>query len=288
MLATEAVLRFEGIGAPWRLDTPEPLAPPTVAAVRELVDRYDRTWSRFRDDSLVTRISREPGAWRLPPEAEALQEIYEALYEATDGAMSPLVGARLAALGYDRAYSLRPSGETSPVPSWDDTVSWRGRDLATVRPVTIDVGAAGKGQLVDLVSDLLVDSGHPSHVVDASGDLRVRQWHRPFRVALEHPRDPRRAIGVIELTDGALCASATNRRAWGDGLHHVLDATTGLPTASVVATWVTAPTALVADAVATALFFADADRIPYETEHVRMRADGSVDASPGLEGALLR
>ena len=49
----------------------------------------------------------------------------------------------------------------------------------------------------------------------------------PQRIGLEHPFDPRRAIGVWEVTDAALCASATNRRAWGDGLHHVLDARTG-------------------------------------------------------------
>ena len=44
-------------------------------------------------------------------------------------------------------------------------------------------------------------------------------------------------IGMIALVhDGALCSSATNRRAWGDGLHHVIDAMTGLPTRDVIAT----------------------------------------------------
>ena len=35
----------------------------------------------------------------------------------------------------------------------------------------------------------------------------------------------------------AIAASAANRRAWGDGLHHVLDAVTGEPVRGVVATW---------------------------------------------------
>ncbi len=55
--------------------------------------------------------------------------------------------------------------------------------------------------------------------------------------------------------DAALCASATNRRAWGDGLHHVLDARTGVPVRSVVATWAVGADAMRADAIATALFF---------------------------------
>ena len=91
-------------------------------------------------------------------------------------------------------------------------------------------------------------------MVDASGDLRVR-GAASERIALEHPADPTKAIGVVELRDGALCASASNRRAWGDGLHHVIDAVTGLPTAAVIATWALAPDALHADGLATALFF---------------------------------
>ena len=75
------------------------------------------------------------------------------------------------------------------------------------------------------------------------------------RIALEHPADPPKAIGVVELREGALCASASNRRSWGDGLHHVIDAVTGIPTADVIATWALAPDALHADGLATALFF---------------------------------
>ena len=115
-------------------------------------------------------------------------------------------------------------------------------------------GAAGKGYLIDLVSGVLAEQGYPEHVIDASGDLLARGEVR-MRVALEHPRDPKKAIGVVELHDGALAASASNRRAWGDGLHHVLDAVTGEPTGSVLATWALADSAMLADGAATALFF---------------------------------
>ena len=58
-----------------------------------------------------------------------------------------------------------------------------------------------------------------------------------MRIGLEHPYDATRAIGVVELRDGAMCASAVNRRVWGEGLHHVLDARTGLPVRTWAATW---------------------------------------------------
>jgi FAD:protein FMN transferase len=250
------------------------------------VERFDRDWSRFRDDSLVARIARIPGRHRMPADAAPLLALYRELYEATAGRVSPLVGRSLEALGYDAAYRLRAADDIPVPPAWDDAFAWDGSTLEVARPVVVDVGAAGKGYLVDLVSDLLVDAGVAEHIVDASGDLRTRGV--PMRIALENPANPTKAVGVAELADGAFCASATTRRAWGDGLHHVLDAITGLPTRNVIATWVLAPTALVADGVATALFLdPDPDFVARTaTAFARMASDGTVDASTDFPGEL--
>lgn len=201
--------------------------------------------------------------------------------------MSPLVGRALEDLGYDRAYSLRPTGRSTAVPAWDDAVAWNGTSLTTVRPVSLDVGAAGKGYLVDIVSRMLDEAGHVDYTVDGSGDIRHR-GPAPIRVGLEHPRDPTKAIGIALLHDGAICSSATNRRTWGEGLHHVIDATTGLPTQGVIATWAIAPTALEADGLSTALFFTDPGRLAQEFtfSYVRMFSTGRVEFSPDLDGEM--
>jgi thiamine biosynthesis lipoprotein len=152
-------------------------------------------------------------------------------------------------------------------------------------PALIDIGALGKGRLVDLVVAAL------SHVegdlvVDAGGDIRVRG--AGVRIALEHPYDARRAIGVVEVRDGAVCASAVNRRAWGDGLHHVLDARTGSPVRTWAATWAFAPDAMTADAVSTALFFDGGPTVAasWGVEWVRMSTDGRAQRSPGCPAEL--
>lgn len=199
--------------------------------------------------------------------------------------MTPLVGASLERLGYDRAYSLRWGGAT-PAPAWEDAIAWDGRTLTTVRPVTIDVGAAGKGYLVDLIDGMLAEAGHRERVVDGSGDIR-HTGAEPIRVGLEHPLDTRMAIGVANLRDAAICSSATNRRAWGDGLHHVIDPATGLPTRRVLATWAIAPTALEADGLSTALFFTEpADLAGFDFTYARMTSDGRVTHSPDLDGEM--
>jgi thiamine biosynthesis lipoprotein len=282
-----SVWTFEAIGAPWRIDTPDDLSDAQRGAIADRIERFDRDWSRFRADSRVSRIAREPGRHRLPADAGPLLDWYRELYDGTGGRVSPLVGRTLESLGYDATYRLTPAAEVASVPSWADAMAWDGEYLETARPVLLDVGAAGKGYLVDLISDLLVGLGVTTHVVDASGDLRVR-GDASERIALEHPADPSKAIGVVELREGALCASAPNRRTWGDGLHHVIDAVTGIPTAGVIATWALAPDALHADGLATALFFDPAQNLFAGTDvfYVRMFANGRVEQSPSFPGEV--
>ena len=285
---------FEAIGTTWQIDTGHPLHPDVQAAVLQRIDAFDRVWSRFRDDSLVTRMSREAGMWELPDEADGLLGLYAELHAATDGAIDPLVGTTLAALGYDADYSLQPRPDHVALPgsayAGSLTITWGEQAAPTIQtqaPVLLDVGAAGKGLLVDLVSSIVGAETH-RFTVDASGDL-YHGGTTPLRVALEHPADPTRAIGVAELDpEDALCASATNRRAWGDGLHHVLDARTGRPTEDVVATWVVVPQSCMwADGLATAYFFAGPDRLQrWQHEYVRMFADGRVEWSSDFPGEV--
>jgi thiamine biosynthesis lipoprotein len=278
---------FEAIGAPWRISTPDELSSSMTEAVAARIEEFDSVYSRFRPDSLVSQIAVTAGTWEFPADAGPLFSLYRMLYNATEGAMSPLVGGRLENLGYDRHYTLRPRDEAVEVPRWDEIMQWDGVRLTTTSPVLVDVGAAGKGYLVDLVAGILRDSGVDEYLIDASGDL-LHRGPEPVRVGLEHPFDATKAIGICKLQNASICASAPNRRSWGDGLHHILDATTGEPTSAVAATWAHAPTALVADGLATALFFASAPAMSasYTFDYVRMFPDLRVEYSRTFPGEL--
>jgi thiamine biosynthesis lipoprotein len=256
------------------------------AAVAHTIDGYDAVYSRFRPDSRIAALA-SGGSVELPPSGEALGSLYRTLHRLTNGAMSPLVGRSLEQLGYDAGYSFVPRGAPVPALVWDSTFEWNGTTVRSEQPVTLDVGAAGKGQLVDLVSAALRSAGHPEHTVDAGGDM-LHFGPSALRVALEHPYTPNSAIGVVTLQDRALCASASNRRRWADGLHHVLDATTGECVDTVVATWVLADDALVADALATALFLVPPEVLlaEFDFDYVRVHSEGSAQFSSSLAGAL--
>ncbi|MBD7918190.1 FAD:protein FMN transferase [Cellulomonas sp. Sa3CUA2] len=290
-----AETRFEAIGTRWCVETAAPLADATLDRVRGVVDAYDLVWSRFRADSVVSAMARDGGTYALPGHAAELLDLYDVLEDRTDGAMTPLVGRSLEHLGYDATYRLRPAGAPLPAPRGvrtRDVVTCARRDegaltVTAMRPVLLDVGAAGKGQLVDLVAAELRACGVGEYVVDAGGDM-VHRGPDVVRVGLQVPGDPGRVLGAVDLRDAALCASAVDRRSWGDGLHHVLDARTGAPVGGVVATWVVGERAMVADGLATALFLADPDVLQGVAEHtyVQLRADGSARVALALPGRL--
>jgi len=278
-------LSFEAIGTKWRIDSDELLASAVALklerAVARRIERFDRDYSRFRADSLVTAMAGRAGRYRLPADARPMLDLYRDLYQLSDGRLTPLIGQTLADAGYDAAYSLRPGRLTAP-PSWAEVLDYHFPYLTLSRPALLDFGAAGKGYLVDLVAGLLADHGVTSYRIDAGGDL-LHRGPRTISVGLEHPDDPAQAIGVAKLQDASLCGSAGSRRAWA-GFHHIIDPRTLASPQHLKAVWVTAATTLLADGLATALYFVPAVGLAqhYRFDYALVKHDLSLEHSPGF------
>lgn len=252
------IWEFAALGTAWSIRTREPIRGEVRDVVRALIEDFDRAWSRFRDDSLVARL-RSGDAVDLGADAVEILAIYDALGSATDGAVNPLIGGALERLGYDATYSFIARGAPGPVVDWS-SCERRGGIVRVPVGSVLDIGAVGKGFLAERVAAILLDGGHAS-VVNASGDI-VNRSGQSIRVALEHPADPTSAVGVAVVDDGqAICGSAINRRAWGDGAHHLLDARTGEPIRGIVAAWAMGPDAAICDGLATAAFLTSLDRL---------------------------
>lgn len=299
-------------------------------AVAALLRTYEHTLSRFREDSLVAAMRRAThgGSFDFPNWAGGLFDLYDALHEASDGAIDPCVGEDLTRLGYGPAYTFAAqpnarayAGAVHGRATWHDSVERHGCTLITRGPVSLDFGACGKGYAVDLIAALLHDGGcnderNADHhagpnanraadralVIDAGGDLLVHLGQSPdqpvpLRVALEHPSDSTQAVGVAEIMDGALCASAPSRRHWGEQsgmrLHHLLNAIDGMPADSVAAAWAYVPQqaafpCATADGLATALFVTPPDRLRarFRFECAFIDADGMLHASRDFPATL--
>lgn len=272
--------RFDALGTAWSIETRQPLAETIRQDITGALDRYDKTYSRFRDDSLVTTIAKAPGSYTFPNDFSALFSLYETCYRLSGGRMTPLIGNVLAAAGYDKDYSFE-TRQLPDVPPLESVVTWDGAHrLTTSQPVLFDVGAAGKGQAVDMIAQLLESQKILDYVIDASGDI-YHHRNTPERVGLEHPDDTSKVVGEIHLNNMSLCASASNRRAWHNW-HHIIDAKTKRPVRDVRASWVIASTTLIADAVASLLFFVnDTTELlkTYDVKYVRLLADDTIETS---------
>jgi thiamine biosynthesis lipoprotein len=115
----------------------------------------------------------------------------------------------------------------------------------------LDFGAGGKGYLIDIIGKIIEDYGITSFSIDGSGDILYKTAsHKALRVGLENPQQTDEVLGVLPLFNQSVCGSAGNRRRWGK-LHHIMNPVTLKPVENVLAVWVTAQQALLADSLST-------------------------------------
>jgi thiamine biosynthesis lipoprotein len=295
---------FEAIGTRWQIDIdflPEGAAFIDLEKkIRTRIDEFDSTYSRFRGDSFIRKLAKTQGTYILPEDSGPLFDLYGQLYHLTKGRFTPLIGKVLEDAGYDEQYSLQPKALQKPV-SWEEAISIHSGKIVVKLPCLLDFGAAGKGYLIDLIGGILEKNGVETYCIDAGGDIRYRSLaDKMLRVGLENPENSGQVIGVAVVGNESICASAGNRRKWGK-FHHIIDpftlsspgirrypAAPGAPLSSVKATWVISSSTMIADGLATCLFFVDADVLlkRYGFEYVVLYSDFSVRKSEGFAGEL--
>jgi thiamine biosynthesis lipoprotein len=284
------MFNFEAIGTKWHIDIYEKLdeteKSKLFSKIKDRIDLFDKAYSRFRADSLVTKMSKESGVFTLPADAEAMLSLYRDLYVRTDGFVTPLVGNLISDAGYDAQYSLKQKKKLEKPPAWNEAMDYKHPTLVIKKPVLLDFGAAGKGYLVDLVGKVLEENDIHEYCIDAGGDI-MHRGKTPIRIGLEDPENKEKVIGVSILHNGSICGSAGNRRKWGDFTHIINPKTLTSPT-EIIAVWVMADTALLADALATCLFFVPASVLvdAYKFEYVIIYSDRSFEKSIDFSGEI--
>ena len=103
-----------------------------------------------------------------------------------------------------------------------------------------------------------------------------------IRIGLEHPNDSTKIIGILNIKEGSVCGSAINRRRWRN-LNHVIDPYKSNSQEEIIATWVWAKSAKVADALASALFFSAPENfMNFEFEYCILNRELKIKKSLGF------
>jgi thiamine biosynthesis lipoprotein len=257
----------------------------------------------FRIEECCSRFDAQSEAMRLTARIGVAVPVSDILYEAvrfalmvaeeSDGAFDPTVGYVMETRGFDRDYrtgqtvrtAIEPGG---PVSYRDVRVDPLAKTIALLHPLMLDLGAVAKGLAIDMAAREL--QPFEDFAIDAGGDLYLGGHNpagEPWAVGIRHPRLDDTLIDTLRVSNVAVCTSGDYERRGSapERAHHIIDPRTGRSASAVASATVVAPTAMAADALATAAFvLGPADGIQLLE---RQGVDGLI-VSPTLERSATR
>ncbi|HEY6219805.1 MAG TPA: FAD:protein FMN transferase [Gemmatimonadaceae bacterium] len=244
---------------------PRSEATPAIQGAVGWFHEVERRCSRFDADSELSRLTTKVGS---PVQtSELLFELIRfslSVAESSEGAFDPTVGARMAARGFNRHHATGAvvADVETPGTREDVLLDPVARTITLERPVSFDLGAVAKGLAIDLAARELKPLGN--FVIDAGGDGYYGGFNpdgAEWRVGIRHPRDDKALIETCSVSNMSVCTSGDYERVSPrDGEPHVLDPASGQAAMRAISATVIAPTAMVADALATAAFVLGPDR----------------------------
>lgn len=271
-----------------------------VEAAFVAVEQVDRDMSLYRPQSDIGRLNRQTGQHDVRVRESTAAVLRESLNtaRASHGALDVTVAPLLAQWGF---FSVR---EAAPNPKQIEAVlalvDYRhlqlddaNRTVRLAQPgMQLDLGGIAKGYAVDQAAEALQRHGVRQGMVNAGGDLRLLGPHPdgdPWIVGVQHPLAPARLLLALSLDGGAVATSGNylryrvyNSRRYG----HLLHPQTGYPARTALSVTVVAPTAMRADALATAALVMGRDGLAW----LRNRHDAeaiAVSHSPARPDRLL-
>lgn len=232
-------------------------AAPAIAEVR----RIERKYSRYRDDSLLSRIHAAAGlrAVACDHETAALLAYADTLYSASQGRFDITSGVLRKAWDFRHGRAPQPGAleDLLPLVGWR-VVEYDHESVFLPLPgMELDFGGFGKEYAVDRAAEVLAAQGVRHGYVNLGGDMRclgARPDGAPWQIGIQDPRDMDATIASIPLSRGALTTSGDYERFIeidGRRYCHVLDPRTGMPVSYWRSVSVVAPLAITAGSCTT-------------------------------------
>ncbi len=292
---------------------PSPGADAALERAESVVREVERTCSRFDAASDLVRANAAPHQWHEVPArlAHALAEAGRA-HEETAGLFDPRVLEMLLSWGSAesmpaaegplvRAVGLATRGREAGSPTSAFCEPWRprvARDGSTYRVhlggTGVDLGGIGKGLAVRWAAAELGAAGRGS-MIDAGGDLAFSGSSPDggaWRVGIEDPFGGDEPVLVLEVNHGGCATSSIRRHRWtvaDEQVHHLVDPRTRLPGGrGLAAVTVADPDPARSEVWSKALFLTGGAAIGTRADELGLaaawvRLDGRVGVSAAME-----
>jgi FAD:protein FMN transferase len=279
-------------------ESEEAATPAARAAIAE-VRRIERTYSRYRSDSVVhaiNRVAQMGGSIGVDGEtAELIDIAFDAfhrsggLFDITSGVLREVWNARAKALPSHAAIAQVLARIGLQKVEWDPpalTFPQAGME--------IDLGGIGKEYAADKAAGICREAGITHGLVDLGGDIAIigpNPDRSPWRVGISDPEKPADAIATLFVPSGGVATSGDYQRYWeieGRRFGHILNPLTGWPASGPRSITVAGGTCLEAGLYSTIAMLKGVEGPRWLEEngipHVFVDAAGTVDLS-GLEAA---
>ncbi len=164
------------------------------------------------------------------------------------------------------------------------------------RGMAIGTGGIAKGYALDHAGAILRGGGINNYMIFGGGQVQVhgKRDGRPWRVGIQHPRDPTTYFAALESTGASFSTSGDYEHVVFDGSgrrwHHIIDPKTGRPADKSLSVTIMTAEGIYADALSTAAFVLGPEkalrmlsRMAYPAEAVIVGADCKVYMTPKAE-----
>jgi thiamine biosynthesis lipoprotein len=258
------VRAFFAMGSPCevRIHHADPVHAQSVSeAVVDEVERLEQRYSRYRPESLLSRINavaHAGGSIEVDNETALLLDYAATCHAQSDGLFDVTSGLLREVWRFadDRLPEQAHIDRLLACIGWH-RLRWA-RPVLTFAPgMELDFGGIVKEYAVDRACSICVNAGVRHGIVNLGGDLRVigpQPDGSPWQIGVQHPRDPGRAAGNLELSSGAVATSGDYARCKvvaGKRYGHVLDPRSGWPVRVLASVTVVADFCLVAGSAST-------------------------------------
>jgi thiamine biosynthesis lipoprotein len=241
----------------------------SLDAAFEEIERIEETLSNYRASSELSRINRLAAeqAVTTDPEVFHLLEMALAFGRQSDGAFDITVGPLMRAWGFFRGEGRYPtSDELSRARgiAGQDKVQLDAAMrtvLFACAGVELDLGAIGKGYVVDRVVQILREAGVQAALVDAGSStlyaLDAPPGKNGWTVRVSNPEDRAQTLSTVVLRNESLSTSGSYEKFFqlnGWKYCHVMDPREGTPVQGVLQTTLIASDSTTTDALSNAMF----------------------------------
>lgn len=239
------------------------------AAVGEL-NRLERKYSRYLDDSLTSQINRAAGSGTpvaIDEETAGLLGYAQTAWQISGGLFDLTSGVLRRAWDFKsgRIPAQREIDALLPLVGWNQLQWNAAQAYLPLKGMELDFGGCVKEYAADSAARMLRQEGVTAALVDLAGDM-VAIGAPPgtsgWTVGIRHPVEKQRAIAQVLLPAGGLASSGDYERCIEiDGIRygHILHPLTGWPVSGLVAVSVLASQCLVAGSSATIAMLKPAD-----------------------------